>query len=334
MLHQLRRHPVLRPLVWGLVGLLIGSTGRLSAAPSAPALTLPELQAAYPDVHLHQVSMSEFQSIAHRPIQMAQVIVAPPPTPTPPMTGRLGPLADEPTSSTPLTNEVIAATNAIMPAVRKAQPEVTSSSPSGGIYISDFGGIDSSEAAVVVFVVAGVVVVAAAVIYSGALLANLVLRPEETEVWADTSARTMFFSGSSQQGYMAGGALTLGLKGDGADVGVVLEGGYLDADVVTIDDQEVAVANGYFLVGPSIRWPLDYDEEAAVFEAELLAGSGSEYDLISRASFAFTWSILGPWRAGLRAGALYLDVKEEDGPVWKAGEDFNLLGGLETSIRF
>ena len=58
-------------------------------------------------------------------------------------------------------------------------------------------------------VVAGVVVVAAAVIYSGALLANLALRPEEAEVWIEAGPRALFFSGDSQQGYMTGGALAL-----------------------------------------------------------------------------------------------------------------------------
>lgn len=213
-------------------------------------------------------------------------------------------------------------------------PRSTTSSSSGGIYLSDIGSVDSAEAAVVVFVVASVVVVSAAVIYTGALLANLILQPEQTETWAELTPRAHFFSGGHQQGAMSGLALSLGLAGDYANVGLVVEGGYLDADVITLDETEVEVASGYGLGGLSIRWPFDSGSEATEFEAELLVGSAREYDLISRASFALTWSVRGPWRAGLRLGALYLDVEEREGPVWQAGEDFNLLGGVETSIRF
>ncbi len=204
----------------------------------------------------------------------------------------------------------------------------------GAIYCNGLTDVDSTEAAIVVFILAGTVVVVSAVIYGGMLLTNVALRPEEAVVWGETSGRAMFFSGASQQGYMAGGALALGLEDGDSDVGVVIEGGHLDADVVTLDDQEVSVAGGYVMAGPVLRYWFDSSGDAPVFEAELLVGSASNYDLISRASFALTWSLVGPWRAGLRLGALYLDVADDDGPVWKAGSDFNLLGGLETSVRF
>lgn len=203
-----------------------------------------------------------------------------------------------------------------------------------GFYISDFGSVDSEEAAIVVFVVAGVVVVSAAVIYSGALLANLVLRPEEAEVWGEVGPRAMFFSGGHQHGVMSGGTLALGLAGDSADVGLLLEGGYLNADVQTLAGTDVEVDGGYGLAGLTIRWPFDSGAEATAFEAEILAGNANRYNLISRAGFALTWSVRGPWRAGLRLGALYLDVKETEGPAWQAAEEFNLLGGIETSLRF
>gem|GEM_PF-5294294 len=227
------------------------------------------------------------------------------------------------------------ATNAVAPRVPSPpSPRTSSSSSSGGIYVSDFGSVDSGEAAAVVFVLAGVVVVSAAVLYSGALLANFILQPEETEKWAEFTPRAQFFSGGHQQGTMTGAALSLGLAGDEANVGLVLEGGYLEADVITVDSTEVEVSGGYGMGGFSIRWPFDRGSEATEFEAELLVGSANRYDLISRASFALTWSIHGPWRAGLRVGALYLDVESREGPAWEAGEDFNLLGGVETSVRF
>lgn len=225
-------------------------------------------------------------------------------------------------------------TQAEAPYRNSAPPARTTHHESGGIYWGDFGSVDSADAAVAVFVLASVVVVSAAVLYSGALLANLILQPAETEKWIELSPRAQFFSGGHQQGTMTGAALTLGLVGDGANVGLALEGGYLDADVITVDSAEVEVAGGYGMGGLSIRWPFDNGSEATAFEAELLVGSAHAYDLISRASFALTWNICGAWRAGVRVGALYLDVEDREGPVREAGEDFNLLGGLETSVRF
>jgi hypothetical protein len=305
------------------------------AQTTARDLTLDELQAACPGLRLHQVSAEEFARVTGHPLQVAQTIVAPE-TPAPRVTsGSLAPLATAPEPDA--TNATAAATNREPARVGPASAPRTRSShtSSGGqIYISDSGSIDSTEAAVVIFVLAGVVVIAAAIVYSGALLANWALRGEEVPGWGDLSARWMYFSGGYQHGYLAGGALTLGLEGDGADVGAVVEGGYLDADMVTVEDTEVELDAGYVMAGLSVRWHLTPSDEPLLFEAELLAGTASRYDLVSRASFALTWSLAGPWRAGLRFGALYLDVAEDEGPLLQADNDFNLLGGLETSVRF
>lgn len=223
------------------------------------------------------------------------------------------------------------ATNAPTPPTPRPLPATRSVD---GFYISDFGSVDSEEAAIVVFVVAGVVVISAAVIYSGALLANLVLRPEEAKVWGEIGPRAMFFSGGHQHGVMSGGTLALGLADTSAEVGLLLEGGYLNAEVQTLTGDDVEVDGGYGMAGLTIRWPFDGGADATAFEAEILVGNANRYNLISRAGFALTWSVHGPWRAGLRVGALYLDVKETEGPAWVAGEDFNLLGGVETSLRF
>ena len=185
-----------------------------------------------------------------------------------------------------------------------------------------------------IFVLAGVVVVAAAVIYSGALLANLMVNPHEAEVWGEAGPRFMFFSGGYQQGSMTGGTLALGLRGEEADVGLLVEGGYLEADVVTVGGEEVEVSGGYGMAGLTIRWPFDSGADATVFSADLLAGTASRFDLVSRAGLGLSWQVYGPLRAGLQVGAVYLDVEEQDGPVWQAGEDYNLLGGVETSVRF
>ena len=281
----------------------------------APAqeFTVESLKAAYPGLSQHAVSPEEFKALTQSPRQVAQVVIPAPPAAS--------------------TTNAIHASTTNAPPLPAPRPAAYSRSLDG-FYLSDFGSVDSEGAAIVVFVVAGLVVVSAAIIYSGALLANVWLRPEEAEVWGDIGPRAMFFSGGHQQGYMTGATLALGLAGDGADVGLVLEGGYLKADVLTVTGNEVEVAGGYGMAGLTIRWPFDSGTDASVIEAELLAGNASNYNLISRAGFALTWSVAGPWRAGLRLGALYLDVEETDGPAWEAGEDFNLLGGVETSLRF
>lgn len=300
-------------------------------------VTLDELQAAYPGFALQQVSAGEFARLTG-PLQVAQLIVTPEALDASVSTGSIAPLATPPgPASTNAATNIVArtpGTTAQTGSARTTRKKSSDHSTGGSIYIQDTGSLDSSEAAVIVFVLAGVVVIAAAIIYSGALLANWALSDEDVPGWADLSARWMYFSGDSHHGYMAGAALALGLEGSEADVGAVLEGGYLDADVATLDDAEVEVADAYWMAGLSVRWRMTEDEHPPIFEAELLAGTASSYDLLSRASFAFTWSLAGPWRAGLRFGALYLDVAGDEGPLLQAEDDFNLLGGLETSLRF
>lgn len=303
------------------------------AQTTAHGLTLDQLQAACPGLLLQQVSAEEFARVTGHPLQVAQLIVTPEALAPRVTSGSLAPLATPPEPDA--TNATAAATNREPARAGSASRSRSSQTSRGGqFYISDSGSIDSTEAAVVIFVLAGVVVIAAAIVYSGALLANWALRGEEVPGWGDLSARWMYFSGGYQHGYLAGGALTLGLEGDGADVGAVIEGGYLDADMVTVDDTEVELDAGYVMAGLSVRWHLAPAADPLLFEAELLAGTASRYDLVSRASFALTWSLAGPWRAGLRFGALYLDVAEDEGPLLQVEDDFNLLGGLETSVRF
>lgn len=319
-----------------LVPVHVMATTPMPAGAAERPVTLDDLRAAYPGLNLREVSRQEFNEVTRSPFHVAQLIVTPE-TLEPRVTHGELPALAEPPSGTNIAGSATNRTPSVGYAAARDSDYARARSRGGGGSI-DFwgvGNVDSKEAAIVVFVIAGAVVVAAAVIYSGILLANLALRPDDAPpAWIDAGVRVMGFSGGSQQGYMAGGAIALGLQGDDADVGLVVEGGHLDADVVTIDNDEIDVSGSYVMAGPTVRWHLDLALREPIFEAELLAGTASNYDLISRASFAFTWRLAGPWRAGLRFGALYLDVDRDEGPVLKAGDDFNFLGGLETSVRF
>lgn len=313
----------------GLALLVAVSLGAGPAKAGQTRVTVSDLQETFPDLPCHQVSADEFLAVTRSPLHLAQVVV--PPATNLVIRGQLPAVAKDPAPGEPWTNTVRSGGPA---APLTARPSASNRSTSGSFYVSDFGSVDSRDAAIVVFVLAGVVVVAAAIIYSGALLGNLMINPQEAEVWAEAGPRFMFFSGGHQQGSMVGGTLALGLHGEEADVGLLIEGGYLDADVVTVEGDDVDVAGGYGMAGLTIRWPFDSGADATVFSADLLAGTASRFNLVSRAGLGLSWQVYGPLRAGLQVGAVYLDVKEQDGPVWQAGEDFNLLGGVETSVRF
>lgn len=301
-----------------LLAAAVAVAGLPARAASATDMTVADLQARYPGLSLHPVTPDEYRALVANPRVMAQVI-----TDTP--LGRRDSLdPDEDLSPSG------------RPPVLTPPPTVTNHDYSlGSVWLDGAGSINSRDAAIVVFVLAGTVVIAAAVIYPILFITSALLGPDDLPpVWWEAGARAQFFSGASQQGYMGGAALAFGFADEEADVGIVLEGGYLDADIVTLDGREVSVAGRYVMAGPSVRWRMDEGPQAPRLESELLAGTAAHYDLISRASFAFTWSLRGAWRGGLRAGAVYLDVAEDEGPVWQAGDDFNLLVGLESSCLF
>lgn len=296
----------------------------LAAAPVVPRahgeitpMTVAELQARYPDATLRQVSPEQFERLSGR-VLLAQAAVTNATLPFDP-DADLSPDARPPVEAVP----------------RPVRPAATDGDWLVDMNLHGSGSFDSRDAAVIVFVLAGVVVVAFAVLYVPAFVANVLLGPDDLPPgWLEISARGAGFSGSDQQGYMGGAALAFGFEDSEGDVGVVVESGYLDADIRTVEGRDVEVAGGYVMGGLLIRWRLDEGARPPIVEVELVAGTASHYDLISRASAAFSWSLLGDWRAGLRAGSLYLNVDGDDGPLLESEDGFNLFGGIETAWRF
>lgn len=279
--------------------------------------TLDDLRARYPGLPMIAVSPEAYRDLLADPLVVAEVVIDTP-------EGRRDssdPDADLSPQGRP--------PRAPPPALESAADTTVS------IFAQGAGSVSSRDAAIVVFVLAGTVVVAAAVIYPVLFITSALLGPDELPpAWWEGGGRAQVFSGGSQQGYLAGATLAFGLADEEADVGVVVEGGYLDADVVTVEGRDVSLAATYIMAGPTVRWRLEDRADAPRFESELLAGTAEHYDLVSRASFAFTWSLRGPWRAGLRIGAVYLNVDEDEGPIWEAGDDFNFLAGIETAVLF
>ncbi len=301
-----------------LIVVILFSLSRHAAA--REAITPDELQQRFPGLALREVSLSEFNELTRDPLQVAQVVV--------------GPAAD---ASQVDTNLAVAATTAVPSSGRAAhrRPRNTYNGESWNFSFAEVGNIDSKESAIIVFVTAGVIVIAAAVVYTGALIYNLVADFDEAPpFWWEPSVHGLYFSSGSQQGWMTGGGVTMGFEGEGGDVGLTLEGGYLNANVVTVDDKDVNISGGYGLAGPVVRWYFGSGPQDYRLDMEFLAGGASGYSLISRAGAALNWAATQTLRFGIRFGALYLDVEETEGPVLKAGSDFNIYLGLETATQF
>lgn len=326
--------PILKFVSWALVAALLLSGLPEAIAETNAVVTVDELRRMYPDAEFREVTLPEFDAATSNPATRTVIVVEPPAgtDAVPAFTGRVGSVSE------PVVAPAGSWRRGRPPRTRydHERPDVVYG---GDVYcVEAFGSfdVDSREVAVVLFVVVGVVVVAAALVYTGLFVYDALTREGDFDGWLDTGAGAWFFYGGERGGGMYGARIAGGFMGESADVGLMLEAGYIHGDVaIREDNTPVSVSASYGIVGPTIRWVLDDGRNPFTFDMEVLAGvtSDDNLGLISRASAGFSWGIGPSWRMGLAVGSLYMKIRETEGPL-RTKSDFNMAIGVNAGRAF
>ena len=280
--------------------------------PTNQVVTVENLQAMYPTSQMRQVSMDEFRALTNAPGAHAVTVISPdsgPPSPS--HRGYRSSRGHGPSAPEPVCVDFI-----------------------------DFSGtfdVGNDEFAVVIFVVVGVIVVAAAIVYAGFFIGSMLAGNwAEVEGWGEVCLNGSFFSGEDRSGGMYGLRFAGGFSTDTADAGLAAEVGSINGRIATRESGEsVDISTAYGIIGPTIRWVFDEEGNPISIDLDLLTGVAGDdnLDLLSRASVGVSWGIGSHWRLGFGIGAMYLKVKRSEGLV-NTDSDFNLVGGLQTGVRF
>jgi len=202
--------------------------------------------------------------------------------------------------------------------------------------IGDLGSLDS-DAAIVIFIIVGVSVVAAVIVYSAALLYQAGAGLGGYDYWWDTEIHGATLVGGGDRGGMAALRIGSGVDLREARLGLVLEGGYIDAEIA-LDEapDQVDVEGGFAMGGAGVRWPFGSStSNASFFGIELLAGTiwDADVDLMSVARTTLSLGLREHLRLGFSLGALYLGLDAEDALVEDI-DNFTTLLGVEAGVRF
>jgi hypothetical protein len=204
--------------------------------------------------------------------------------------------------------------------------------------VADLGSSNWSgnDLAIVIFVVVTVTVVLAVVVYAGAFLYEALTGTGSNSYWWDLEAHSAFLGGSGTRGNMSGAKFSSGLENSEARVGLVLEGGYLRADIHPEDKGDPCEIRGIFaMAGAGIRWPFGImDSNPSFFGMEFLAGTADDdnVDLISVARANVDFGIGSRVRLGFSLGALYMGLTAKEGLIENAN-NYSTLIGVQTGYR-
>lgn len=340
-------------------------------APSGPSLTVDELQRAYPNATLLQVSPAEFARINDEFTRTtAAMLVIAQDMPTDTNGSRTTPTCPEgqvlqtkpSDAGAPAQTVCVDAKSADInatkcppgqvPVLRKIAgdekfivvcetPPAPHSGPDLNLNLigqhsgGGHGG-GGKDAAAIFFVVIGVVVVAMLVVYAGKYVRDAVVNHEQQTYWYDYGAQVTLISGSGGDG----GALT-GLKfsggvvEEGVRIGLAGELGYLDQTLTSsaTNGTTTHVHGAYGMVGPAIRWPLGAEDNPSYAYLELIAGTANHRDVgvMSNARVGVNLNANAGWRFGFNLGAMYTDLKTTQGLLQR--DKYSFVYGLDVGYR-
>ncbi|HXH30798.1 MAG TPA: cell envelope integrity protein TolA [Bacteriovoracaceae bacterium] len=202
--------------------------------------------------------------------------------------------------------------------------------PSHGLdnLITNFSVSDSKEVALVVFAIVGTVVMVAWLVYVPVLLYDMITQKKDVNFYQLLSLQYSHIflerqiSKSRLEGNMPGLVYSLFFE-DVQTYGLAAEFGYFD---LTERDR-----GAFWAVGPSLMLGKDGGELYDFYaKFDLLAGSSFNGDLglISKINITGNLSVFHPnFYLGLGAGAIYIDVKEDQGLASKIDElGLSILG--------
>lgn len=211
----------------------------------------------------------------------------------------------------------------------------------------DGGGLDAHGWAVLIFVVIGFVVVGAFLVYGLQTLFELALNREHYPVFQEAGLRLSYSGEAWRDGvggdlyrdaYLAGLRYAVGFDRPGADVGLAIEGGYIDIRLRPLDGPGDAFdfRGAYLVAGPLLRFG-DYDPMC--FSLEFLNGTSNHPSVgwISKARMALQCRVGRHQVIGADLGAVFYDLTFLDGLAWRRGDlnrDLSLIGGVDFGWEF
>jgi hypothetical protein len=310
-------------------------------------LTLPTTESAT-EPRIYRISPEEFELVKpllaqHQErgglvIAQARGIpvggsVTPPPSATNTSTG------NSPTSAVPAVTQ--AADSPERPVPEAPPSEVPPPDTCAGLdgLMVDLSGIDipSDEGAIIILVVVGVVVVLSVVVYAAAFLYALAIGSGDVGYWWDLEAHGSLLFGNESDGYMSGIRFSSGLENMPVMVGLVLEGGQIQADMGAQSPLGITEISGaYGLAGAGVRWALGgYESNPTYLGFDLLGGTAADENVnlmsVARANISLGFS--PHLRFGFSLGALYMGLEADDGLIQDI-DNFSTMTGVQIGYRF
>jgi hypothetical protein len=210
------------------------------------------------------------------------------------------------------------------------------------------GGWDGDKLAAVIYVVVGVVVVGAFLVYGLQTLAELAANTEHYPLFQEAGLRLSYSgkalddpSGSAQlyrDAYLAGLRYAIGFDRPGMDLGLTVEGGYIDVRLRDLDDvaRSFDFRGGYLVAGPMLRFG---DHDPLSFSLEFLNGTSDHPSIgwISKTRMTLQARAGRHAVIGAHLGAVFYDLEFLDGLAWRRGDfnrDLSLISGLDFGFEF
>lgn len=208
-------------------------------------------------------------------------------------------------------------------------------------------GLDADEWAAIIYVAVGLVVVGAFLIYAVQTLVELSLNREHYPLFQEAGLRLSYSGHSWRDGagadlyrdaYLAGLRYGIGFDRPGADIGLAVEGGYLDIHLSPAAGVGDAFdfRGGYMVVGPLVRFG---SFDPLCFGLEFLNGTSTHASIgwISKARMTLQARFGRHEVVGAHLGAVFYDLAFLDGLGWRRGDfnrDLSLIGGLDFGWEF
>jgi hypothetical protein len=207
--------------------------------------------------------------------------------------------------------------------------------------------MDGHDWAAVIYVVVGVVVVGAFIIYGAETLAELILDQGQYPLFQEAGLRLSYSGHPWRDGagadlyrdaYLAGLRYAIGFDRPGADVGLAVEGGYIDIRLRPLEGPGDAFdfRGGYLVAGPLLRFG---SFDPACFSLEFLNGTSTHPSIgwISKARMALRFRMGKHESIGGDLGAVFYDLSFLDGLALRRGDlnrDLSLIGGFDFGWEF
>ncbi|MDB5104024.1 MAG: hypothetical protein JWP91_1713 [Fibrobacteres bacterium] len=210
------------------------------------------------------------------------------------------------------------------------------------------GGWSGDDWAAIIYVVIGVVVVGAFVIYGIQAIAELAINQEDAPLFFEAGLR-LSYSGKAfedpngsgalyRDAYLGGLRFAMGFDRPGMDLGITVEGGYIDVFLRSLADPSTTFdfKGGYLLAGPMLRFG---DNDPWSFSLEFLNGTSDHESIgwISHSRMTLQAKVAEHVLVGAHLGAVFYDLHFLDGLGVRKGNfnrDLSMIYGLDVGWAF